>query len=73
MNFDSISNLFPWLLPVGTFFIAIFLVLLAVVAISALQNRQHLRQQEALQSYVFPPSYFEEVNLFHYGERCVKT
>lgn len=48
-------------MPVGAFFLAIFLVLLAVVAISALQNRQHLRQQEALQSYVFAQSYFEEV------------
>ncbi|MDO8772080.1 MAG: hypothetical protein Q7K57_25910 [Burkholderiaceae bacterium] len=61
MNIDAITTQFPWLLPLGTFFIAIFLILLVVVVISALQNRQYLRQQEALQCYVFPLSYFEEV------------
>ena len=61
MNIDAITTQFPWLLPLGTFFIAIFLILLVVVVISALQNRQYLRQQETLQSYVFPHSYFEEV------------
>lgn len=61
MNIDAITTQFPWLLPLGTFFFAIFLILLVVVTISALQNRQYLRQQEALQNYVFPQQYLDEV------------
>jgi hypothetical protein len=61
MNFDEITHSVPWVLPVGTFFFAISLILLVVVGISALQDRQYLQRHEALQNYVFPQSYFEEV------------
>ncbi len=63
MTFDAITTLFPWLLPAGTFFLAIFLLLLLVVVVSAMQNRQYLRQKEALQSYVFPQTYMDDVKL----------
>ena len=63
MNIDAITTQFPWLLPLGTFFFAIFLILLVVVTISSLQKRQHLRQQEVLQSYVFPKSYSDEIRM----------
>lgn len=61
MNIDAITRSVPGLLPLCFFFLAIFSLLLAVVAISALQNRKYLRQQEVLQSYVFPQSYLDKV------------
>ena len=63
MTFDTITTLFPWLLPVGSFFLVIFLLLLLVVVVSAQQNRQYLRRQAALQSYVFPQMYMDDVKL----------
>lgn len=61
MNLDVITHSVPWLLPLGAFFLAIFLLLLVVLFVSTLQDRQYLRQQWVLQSYVFAPSYLNEV------------
>lgn len=63
MNFEAITRLAPWLVPLSTTFSVIIVVLLIGVSINALKNRQHLHQKEALQSYAFPMAYHTEVRL----------
>jgi hypothetical protein len=51
----------PMVIAIGRFLSCHFFLLLVVLFVSALQDRQYLRQQAVLQNYVFAQSYFDEV------------
>ena len=62
MSHYQIEREYPWLYPITLFFAGTIMVLLTMVTLGALFNRQRQKRLQALQDYVFPPSYHDEVN-----------
>lgn len=62
MSHYQIEREYPWLYPIGLFFSGTIFVLLTMVILSALLNRQKQKRLQALKSYEFPKSYHDEVN-----------
>lgn len=61
MSHFQIERDYPWLYPITLFFAGTIFVLLTMVTMGAFLNRQRQKRLQALQDYVFPPSYHNEV------------
>lgn len=61
MTYIELKQLYPWLVPIAAFFLALIAIFLFLVVASALINRQHQKRLKALQSHVFPDRYYQEV------------
>ena len=63
MNGAVFTNTFPWVLPIGQFFLALILVLLFAVTVNALQSREWNKQKLALADWKFDAAYKQAVLL----------
>lgn len=61
MNVTFFTTTFPWLLPLGQFYLALFLVLFLAVTVNALENREWSKQKMALTTWKFDDEYLKEV------------
>ena len=61
MSHFQIERDYPWLYPITLFFAGIIFILLTMVIMGAFLNRQRQKRLQALQDYVFPPGYHDEV------------
>lgn len=61
MNGAFFTTTFPWLLPLGQFYLAVFLVLLFAVTVNALENREWNMQKMALAAWKFDDAYLKVV------------
>jgi hypothetical protein len=61
MNHYALERQYPWPYQIGLFFAGAIFVLLTMVTLGALFNRQRQKRLQALQDYVFPESYRDEV------------
>lgn len=61
MSHHALERQYPWLYPITLFFVGTIFVLLTMVTMGAFLKRQRQKQLQALQDYVFPESYRDEV------------
>lgn len=61
MSYAFFTTTFPWLLPMGQFYLALFLVLLLAVTVNALEGREWSKQKLALSTWKFEDVYAKEV------------
>ena len=61
MSHHALERQYPWLYPITLFFAGTIIVLLTLVTLSALLNRQRQKRLQVLRNHVFPVSYHEEV------------
>ena len=63
MNFTFFAETFPWLAPMGKYFVIIFVILFIAVFIHALGGRQWAKQRKELKDWKFDEAYTQEVLL----------
>lgn len=61
MSHHALERQYPWLYPITLFFVGTIFVLLTMVTMGAFLKRQRQKRLQALQDYVFPESYRDEV------------
>ena len=61
MSHHALERQYPWLYPITLFFVGTIFVLLTMVTVGAFSKRQRQKRLQALQDFVFPQSYHDEV------------
>lgn len=61
MSYIELKQHYPWLVPVAVFFVAMITIMMILVFVNALFNRQHQKRLQALQNHLFPDRYYQEV------------
>lgn len=63
MNFAFFAETFPWLAPMGKYFVITFVILFTAVFIYSLGGRQWAKQRKELKDWKFDEAYTQEVRL----------